>query len=688
MKKRNFGYLLFLIPIFIIIFGWFSTGKIISNNSEENLNILSPSRTAERYSTFWWSIGTGAKIPFQISREGVFRTLSLMERVGIPSFQIQAIFLGSIMFIGTISMYALTKYGFNLSSFIAGLSSLFYLLNIYSLTQVWKRFLYNGMISWAYLPLFLLFWLKWILENKFKWLFLFVLSSLFFTYTFSNPAYLLTFWIPAFTLVLIRAWGFRRDIKKLLKLLGFSLMGFILWIAVNVWWFIPTLFLGKSWTDENISDLQINFNIIHALSQSFPLQEILLLRQSWYLGKENDWYNFYHNPLVYLISIVVLVIAILGFIRLKGNKYRKYLLALSVIGLFISKGTSFPLGYTFYYFIFAALPLTSALRNSYEKFGLVWVLPYSIFFAYGVNWLFNKTFGKVKFFILGLILFLSLGVLVYPMWNGDIFPAKHRVVVPAYYEEANDFLNSQNTKRVFHIPFTTEVEKISYDWGYVGEDPSENLFDGESLTSPNAPLYNKTYKLLPKLLDREYFSNILGLLGAQYVIFHKDNIYPKIDLTKTQKQIESWQGISNVESFGKLNLFRIDPQIVKPRIYAAGKIIKPSSLEEGLAEVASAKWDNFSIFTLEDINADVKEDLVPQISYTKFSNDSYKVSIKESSDPYILVLNNTYDDLWKARIDNQLIGKHFIVNGFANGWSIDKKGNYDIEIKLVFWPWD
>ena len=167
LEKINLWYCLFFITTIIIIFSWFSAGKIISNNSEENLNILSPSRTAQRYSTFWWPIRTDTKIPFQVSREGVFKILSSMERINIPTFLIQAIFLGVIMLIGMISMFSLTRYGFKFSSFVAGLSSLFYLLNIYSLTQVWKRFLYNGMISWAYLPLFLLFWLKWILENKF-----------------------------------------------------------------------------------------------------------------------------------------------------------------------------------------------------------------------------------------------------------------------------------------------------------------------------------------------------------------------------------------------------------------------------------------------------------------------------------------------------------------------------------------
>lgn len=687
MQKIYLWFFLFLVLIFIIIFSWFSTGKIISNNSEENLNILSPSRTALHYSTVWWSVGTGAKIPFLISREPVFLMLSLMERGGMSIFLIQAFLFGAIMLAGMVSIYCFVRYGLQLSAFVAGIGSLFYLLNIYSLTQVWKRFLYFSMFAWAYLPFFLLCWLKWILNYQFKWLFLFLLGSFVSSYTFAHPAFLFTFWIPAAVFVLIRAWEYRKDIKELLKLVGFSLLGFISWIVVNVWWLYPTFSLTNSWSDENLPQADINFNILDAVSKSFPVNEILLLRQSWYLGTENDWYYFYHNPLIYLISIGVLAIAVLGFVKLKGNKYRKYLLALSLVGLFISKGTNFPLGHTFYYFLFQFFPQSAAFRNSYEKFGLVWVLPYAIFFAFGIYWLFHKIKERFKLLILGLILFLSLGVLVYPMWNGDIFPPKHRVVVPAYYYEANNFLNSQNIDRIFHIPFTTEVEKISYDWGYVGEDPSENTFDGEPLTSPNAPLYDKTYKLLPKFLDREYFSNILGLLGAQYIIFHKDNIYPKVDLTNTQKQIESWQGINKAKTFDKLDLYSLDPKIVKPRIYASGNTIKINSLTEALNKVASDEWDETSIFTLQDIGV-VRDNLTPQISYTKISQTYYKVSIKESKGSYVLILNNTYDEFWKAKIDNQIIEKHFIVNGFANGWLIDKKGSYEIEIKLVVWPWE
>ena len=53
-----------------------------------------------------------------------------------------------------------------------------------------------------------------------------------------------------------------------------------------------------------------------------------------------------------------------------------------------------------------------------------------------------------------------------------------------------------------------------------------------------------------------------------------------------------------------------------------------------------------------------------------------------------MVLNNTFDKLWRVKIDDQIINKHFIVNEFANGWVVERKGDYKIDVRLKVWPWD
>lgn len=684
-------YFLLIIPflISIIIYSWFNTGQIISNNSEEDLNILHSQKSAEYYSTVWYPVGTGFKIAFYIPRYPTFAALGVLEMVGIPAFLRQAFLLAIIMMVGMFSMYLLIRKGFYMGNPVAIIGSIFYFLNIYSLTQIWKRFLYHHMFAWAYLPLFILLWIKWISTGKLAWLFYFLLSSLFFTYTFGNPVFLFTFGVPAGVFVLNQLWLERKRKKEIVNILLNFAVGLILWSAVNIWWLYPTLSLGSSWTQQTGQTFLGDFNSLQAVSKSFPLNEVLLLRQSWYLGYGNDWYDFYHNPLIYLISIFILAIAVLGFLKLRKNHYRKYLAGVALVGLFISKGTNFPLGYGFYHFLFSFFPLTVALRNSYEKFGLVWLLPYAIFFSYGAYWFFLKIKNRYKKIVfIALTLFLTCVVLVYPMWNGDIFPPKHRVAVPNYYDKANNFLDSQNVNRAFHIPFDLELEKISYDWGYVGEDPTENLFDHESLAKPVVPIYDRVYKMLPNYLSNANFPKLLGMLGAEYIIFHRDMTYPRVDLIKTQTQIETWKGVRKIKTFGKLDLYLLDSSLVKPRVYASGDIIRVNSLTEAWDQVSSDKWNGTSVFTLQDIGVELKNNSTPQITFTKLSTTHYKVGIRGGLNPYVLVLNNTYDDLWKARIDRQDISKHFIANGFANGWIIDKRGNFQIEIKLVVWPWD
>lgn len=685
---NNLALLIIPLITLIIIFSWFKEGKIISNNSEENLNIFYSEASAEHYRSVWSPTGTGFKTGFSVAKYPTFTLLGILEKIGISASLRQAILLSFLMMIGMFSMYLLINKGLNFSPSVSLIGSIFYNLNIYSMTQIWKRFLYAHMFAWAYFPLFLFLWLKWINTKKIFWLCLFLITSLFFSYTFSQPAFLMTLCIPAVLFSLERIWTNRKAVKKSLYISIASLTGFILWVIVNIWWLYSTLALGSSWNNTVGNTWESDLSSLNAVSKSFPIWEVLLLRQSWYLGHENDFFNFYHNPFIYLISLTILLLVIFGMIKSKGQPFMKYLILLAGVGLFVSKGTSFPLGYTFFHFLFSNFPQTTALRNSYEKFGIVWLLPYTIFFAIGIYQFFLRFKSSFKKIYLNLALFLFCGLLILPMWNGDIFPPKHRVQLPNDYVEANIFLNSQKIERKLHIPFLTEPNPMTYDWGYVGIDPSMNIFDSEELSSADVPFYNKIVKLLSDHFNNEKISNIFGLLGIQYIIFQRDIVYPKADFIKTQKQLDSWQGINKAKTFGKLDLYSIDPKIVRPRIYASGSIVKSNSLAEALNQVASDEWDEASVFTLQDIGTELRNNLTPQISYTKISPTRYEVNIRESKDPYILILNNTYDESWEARIEGRMINKHFIVNGFANGWLVDKKGDYKIDIILKVWPWE
>lgn len=78
----------------------------------------------------------------------------------------------------------------------------------------------------------------------------------------------------------------------------------------------------------------------------------------------------------------------------------------------------------------------------------------------------------------------------------------------------------------------------------------------------------------------------------------------------------------------------------------------------------------------------------PTVQFEADSMTKFRVSVRQASDPYILIFNQTFDPGWTAYIlsaDGMKMKElpkhdHVQVNGYANGWYIDAPGDYDIEI--------
>ncbi len=96
-----------------------------------------------------------------------------------------------------------------------------------------------------------------------------------------------------------------------------------------------------------------------------------------------------------------------------------------------------------------------------------------------------------------------------------------------------------------------------------------------------------------------------------------------------------------------------------------------------------------TVFTLEEVLfSNIRNTKSPGITFEKISNASYKVNVRGAKDPFILVLNSTFDKSWQAKIGKEIITKHLTVNGFANGWIVERLGSYEVNISLKVWPWD
>ncbi len=74
-----------------------------------------------------------------------------------------------------------------------------------------------------------------------------------------------------------------------------------------------------------------------------------------------------------------------------------------------------------------------------------------------------------------------------------------------------------------------------------------------------------------------------------------------------------------------------------------------------------------------------------RIEYTKVDNTKYLVKVTDAKSPYILVLSDLFDPGWKVitASGNDVANKHFLVNAYANGWEINKLGNYELIVKFA-----
>lgn len=75
---------------------------------------------------------------------------------------------------------------------------------------------------------------------------------------------------------------------------------------------------------------------------------------------------------------------------------------------------------------------------------------------------------------------------------------------------------------------------------------------------------------------------------------------------------------------------------------------------------------------------------VPTLSYIKISPTRYTIHVEDSRSPFVLVFSSTFSPGWEVVFpDGSKAKNHFLANSYANGWVIDKQGNYDLILNFT-----
>ncbi|KKQ98117.1 MAG: hypothetical protein UT23_C0005G0040 [Candidatus Woesebacteria bacterium GW2011_GWA1_39_12] len=643
--------LFFVISIFLTL-QWFKSGKFIATG-EEGLTIYNPSRTLELYNSVWYETGTGAPSPVYLPRVTFFAALSFGSQF-LDGYKLQAFVYFVFLFLGLFGTFLLVKY-LTQSVETSFISALFYLFNLYVQSQIWNRYLYASITLWVFLPFFLYFLIVWLVEKKTIFLLFFILTGFFASNSYGHPALLINLWFSALLFLIIILLFNVRNKKVIKNYLGRFSAAFVIWILTNLWWIYPYVKIAGASFSE-ISDWSANFSSLTGVSKSFPALQILFLRQASFFGVDGPWYPFYQSVVIWVISILILAVVAIGIFTSRKNKYFLFLIELLLIGLFLNKGSNPPFGYTFYKSLFSYLPFTAILRNPYEKLGLLFVLPYSIFFGYGINWLYTKTkkpFGTV---VASLALVICCGILVLPMWTGKVYGKSVRVEVPDYYNQTNDYLKERmGDGRILVLPIIPG-DGVKYTWGYQGIEPSEFLFDRPSISKVLRAQYfdDKYMNLYAEFVSQKDYDENLKQMNISHIVLHHDQdeeVSSASSSAEVKETLTENENTSFLKDIGELSIYEFVPN------------------KEGYIFV-------------------IKDDEKPTLIYSKISSTQYAVEIKDAKKPYILIFKSTYNKLWQAKIEGEIQKEHFVVYDYANAWRINKIGDYTIKVDLKIWPWD
>ena len=119
---------------------WFGPGKMLAN-ADEGLPFYNAGRSLRNYSSYFYDVGLGLTGAFNIPRVPFFWIISRLQDLGWDAVVIQRVSYFVLMIVPLLTLPLLVNELFGQKDQKVGLiAGLFYLLNLYSYSQIWTRF--------------------------------------------------------------------------------------------------------------------------------------------------------------------------------------------------------------------------------------------------------------------------------------------------------------------------------------------------------------------------------------------------------------------------------------------------------------------------------------------------------------------------------------------------------------------
>lgn len=611
--------------------------------------------------------------------------------------------MGISIYILTNSLYPQAKFWiFRLSA------SVFYMYNFFIL-QAWliaERAKFSIFIA---LPLGLLILYK-TLNKEYsilKGTILFSLLFFFFNGGGSPPLFgsiLLTY---ALALLYLTSINFiNNGLKEILFSLRLILLFSIGFLLVNAYWILPQTYLMLQSYSSSLLTLGGTNGVldwVNEISKYASITNILRLQgiAEWYDNPIHPYSAPYlTNPVLVVFSFVPIALIIIGSIFLKTLKDKNAKLIFLfyiflIVGIFFTAGSHPPLGFLYNLFI-KHVPGFAIFRSPFYKFGeLVW---FSTIFltAYYVSLSLNKFIKRrVIKNIMGCIFIAFILIYHSPFFTTNFFiwntPFTTKVKIPNYVTQMSDYINSQtqSDSRILLLPLVTNDAYAAdgYKWGYWGLDPLPELTINRSIIARAednefgipANIYKATVNKKESAFLHFMETHGIGKILWRDDILYSDKTTSAKDFLKVKENLQDFRSINLERNMGEWSLYSIDSPNILPPVYIS-KSLNKFNLEL-IRMQKKSNLKNPYLFISQQQN---KQNLNSPVLFRKINPTKYIANVKNAKDKYVLVFNQAFNPNWKAYADNDnLENNHVVVNGYVNGWIIDKKGDYEITIEYA-----